>query len=317
MLRLLKDLVEKNHLSAIEAIRIGNDHELSVHVEYEKDDDLKQLAESCFLNVKALYEVIHFFIERFQKECFIRIQPIDLARFRWSIPINSVKINKLIPTEMAGELYNRLENSFKSLSNLIFDITGLLPVAAPYLRKLDEKSKYILRHTDPIFRLHEATNSLRYACYLIGRAKETDQELHDVTVYFKNMDYTYFIESAIIRIYSVFDKLAVILHQYTGLGKISTFEQFIRHYSDQPGKNPELLSHALSIYETEEYKELHQLRQDNFHHIVKENYIHRVDSEWSHFNNMVNASKNIQMLYPLLAEMLDILKAKLLSKEGL
>lgn len=314
---LLKNLVENNHLSAIEALRLGNDHELSVHVKFEKDDDLQQLAESCFINVKALYEVIHYCIDRFQKECFVRVEPIDLARFRWSIPLNSVKFEELIPKELTGELYSRLEDSFKSLSSLIRNITGLMPIAAPYLRQLDDKSKYILRHTDPIFRLHEATNSLRFAYNLMGGAKETDQELHEVTVCFKNMDYTYFIEAAITRIYSVYDKVAVLLHQHTGLGEISTFEQFIRHYSDQSGNNPKLLSHALDIYETEEYKDLHQLRQDNFHHIVKENYIHHVDGEWSHANNMINASKNIEILFPLLTEMFDILKEKLLSIEGL
>lgn len=314
---LLKYIVERNHLSDIEKLRKGNDHELSVHTKHKEDDDLKEYATSCFLTVKSLYEVIHFFIDRFQKECFIRIKPIDLSQFRWGIPLNIKKIEESLKKELGKKLFYRLENSFISLSNLILDITALWPITAEYLTQKDEKSLYILHHTDPIFRLHEATNSLRYGYKLIVSANETGQDLRDVSVYFKDMDYSYFIESSIIRIYSVFDKLAVLLHHHTGLGEICTFEQFMRRYASQPINNSEWLTQALNIYETEVYKELNQLRQDNFHHIAKEGFIHLTDSENSHLYNMVIASKNIEMLIPMLSKMFCVLKDKLLSIEGL
>jgi hypothetical protein len=304
---LIQELKNNNHFPDIEKLRKSNDHQLSEHVKYERDDDLHKLAMSCYENAKALYQIIQFYIERFQNECFIRINGIDLIQFRWDLTIDSSKIETTISKELKRNLLqDRLNRCDEYITIHISTFQALKPVTSLFLTKLDKNSTNILHHSDFVFRLHEATRSLKFAYNLMMDAKEKEREFYEETVFFVDMNYAYFIESAISRIYSVYDKIAILLHIYTGEGsKTSTFEQFMRNIKVEI-KNDELLTFASSVFNREEYKELHQLRQNNFHHIVKENFINRVDSEWSHLYNMVLVSKNIEILKPMINKLMEL-----------
>ncbi|KAF6576563.1 hypothetical protein JDW19_02465 [Paenibacillus polymyxa] len=297
---------DSNHLPDIEDFRKGNDHGLSSHVKFEKDDDLKKLANSCYENGRALYEIIQFYIFRFQNECFLRRSEIDLRNFGWDLKIDPAKLDAITSIEFKRELLPaRIHRCREYITGYINAFLAIAQKTGPFLTKYDENSIYILQHSDVIWRLSEANNSLGYAYSLMTKAVKKNKELNELEIYYRNMDYAYYIESAISRIYSVYDKIAILLHIHTGEGgRSNTFEQFIKRITDENLKN-ELLAIAKNIFEREEYQELNQLRQINFHYIVKENFIHIVDREWSHSYNMVMASKNIEILEPLITKIMD------------
>ncbi|WP_076193951.1 hypothetical protein [Paenibacillus sp. FSL H8-0175] len=132
-------------------------------------------------------------------------------------------------------------------------------------------------------------------------------ELYEQEIAFPNMDYSYFVESALTPIYSVYDKIAILLVYHSGTGKANnTFEQFMRNNTEVK-KNSEFFELAHKFYERKEYTKLNKLRQDNFYHLVKENFIHHVDSEWSNVYNMILVSKNIEYLKSLVKKSFRII----------
>ncbi len=135
---------------------------------------------------------------------------------------------------------------------------------------------------------------------------KNNSELNEEFVCFHNMNYSYFIESAIYRIYAVYDKLANLLCIYTNTQEEqNTFERFMRHIANVP-KNSDLIEIARSIFNTEEYKELAKLRQDNYHYMTKENFINIRDSEWSNVYNLISASKNIELLKNIISKIMKL-----------
>ncbi|MBD8498513.1 Cthe_2314 family HEPN domain-containing protein [Paenibacillus arenosi] len=303
----IQELKSSTHFPDIEELRISNDHKLSKHVEYESDDDLRRMALSCYENAKGLYQIIYYYINRFLNERIIRVTEIDLTLFKWNLTLDVVKIKPIISKELTSELLPaRLDRCSDYLSNHIYTFEALRYITNHFLTTLNNNSKYMLLHSDLVFRLHEATRSLKFAYNLIVKAKKEHKELGEESVCFVNMDYAYFVESAISRVYSAYDKIAMLLHYYTGGGsKENSFEQFMRNHNDEL-ENEELLRLANSIYNRDEYKELYQLRQNNFHHMVKENFINRSDSEWSHVYNLILVSKNIQILKPLVSKLMEL-----------
>lgn len=180
------------------------------------------------------------------------------------------------------------------------------PIINKFLIELNDQSKFILLHTDLVFRLHEANRSLNFAYSLIQRSINKNTELDEEFVCFHNMNYAYFIDSAIFRIYATFDKIANILNTYTEAGyKKVTFEQFMRNYKGFQNDTV-LMKLATSLFLAAEYKELSQLRQHNFHYITKESFINIHDSEWSNMYNMILASKNIELLNEIVFEIMSL-----------
>lgn len=305
---LIKELKSNGHLPEIEKLRIRNDHQLSMHVDYETDDELMKHARSSYENAKTLYKIVHLYILKFQNECFLQTRKVDLKKFSWKKKIDSPEhLERTVSSEFERNLLRaRLERCSIYINEGIEIFINFRPIINPFLTLKNETSKYILQHSDIVWRLHEAIRSLQYSYNLIVSSYRKETELYEQEIYFRNMDYSYFIESAVTRIYSVYDKIAILLHLHTGGGKANnTFEQFMRNNTEVV-KNSEFFDLASNIYERKEYKELNNLRQDNLHHMVKENFIHKVDSEWSNLYNMILASKNIEILKPLFKKVIDL-----------
>ncbi|MEK3920780.1 Cthe_2314 family HEPN domain-containing protein [Paenibacillus sp. FSL K6-2393] len=136
-----------------------------------------------------------------------------------------------------------------------------------------------------------------------------DRDKHWVR--FNGMNYRYFIHSALIRMYSVYDKLGMILQDLfeLELGDV-TFESVLQSFHDP--KNEDYRSYSSLppvkkcnyIVSSVAYKQLYSSRQDFFHLLVKQDFMGGDYKEVMDYELMIAIIENSKMIYDLI-ESLD------------
>ncbi|MCL6495473.1 MAG: hypothetical protein K6T54_11935 [Ignavibacterium sp.] len=165
---------------------------------------------------------------------------------------------------------------------------------------------------DVTVRIHESARSIGYATEMFRTATfKSYQDLDNHWVKFNGMNYRYFLHSALIRIYAVYDKLGMILKDLfeLNLGDV-TFEGVLE-YLHSP-KNEERFINSLPpikkcnyIVSSSAYKRLYNYRQDFFHLLVKQDFMPVQYKEILDIDLMLVVIDNSKMIYDLI-ESIDI-----------
>ncbi|AJE54295.1 Cthe_2314 family HEPN domain-containing protein [Paenibacillus polymyxa] len=307
-------LKSHNKFSAVDEARKNNDHNLSFHLSGKNFKTLSKLAEDILENLVAIYngieEAISLLEQRTRLVTKNQVQVYGFSNKVLSDPkvikkkLRTVKTN-FSPSDIKD--FNDLSVGYIEWANQRFEevMKWKITFSNPPLNKIYYKL------VDVTVRIHESARSIGYATEMFRTATlQSYQDLDNLWVRFNGMNYRYFIHSALIRMYSVYDKLGMILQDLfeLELGDV-TFEGVLQYLQDP--KNEDRYINSLPpikkcnyIISTLAYKRLYNSRQDFFHLLVKQDFMTVDYKEVVDYELMIAIIENSKMIYDLI-ESLD------------
>ncbi|RAV08725.1 hypothetical protein [Paenibacillus contaminans] len=308
-------LKSNNSFGEIDKARKNNDHNVSYHLEGKNFLELSELAEMILENTSALYNGIDEALELLTKRT-------RLATRKFNNDFGLV--NKI---EENDKIFKKKALKIKSKFNLE-DISQINQLSVDYIswasNRLDEVSSWKIRYSHPpmisiyyrlidvAVRVHESARSLGYSAELFEQAVNLNYaDLDKHWVNFDGMNYRYFIHSALLRIYGVYDKLGMIIQDLfeVELGNV-TFEAVIEQIRVTDGDDRFLnslppLKLCNRILSTVAYKKLYDSRQDFFHLLILQDFMKPQYKEVIDTELIIAIIENCKMIYQLI-DSLDI-----------
>lgn len=308
-------LKSHNKFMAIDEARKNNDNNLSFHLLGQNIRSLSVLVESILENLDVIYSGIEEALKLLQQRTRI-VTKKQMEAYRFNDHLHDepkILLKKLL----------KIKKEFSH-----HDITEFNDLSVGYIkwaeRRFTEVSKWNIKYSNPPLqkiyyklidvteRIHESARSMGYATEMFGTAiLRSYQDLDVHWVKFNGMNYRYFLHSALIRMYSVYDKLGMILQDLfeLDLGDV-TFENVLEFLHSF--KNEERYINSLPpikkcnrIVSTSAYRPLYSSRQDFFHLLVKQDFMTAQYKEVVDIELMSAIIDNSKMIYDLI-ESIDI-----------
>ncbi|MNC05589.1 hypothetical protein D3C75_530780 [compost metagenome] len=308
-------LKSNNSFGEIDKARKNNDHNVSYHLGGKNFLELFKLVEMILDNSSALYNGIEEALELLAKRTRLATKKFN-EDFGL---VNKIEENDKVFKKKALKIKSRFSHE---------DIRRINQISVRYIGwandRMDEVISWTVKYSSPPIasiyyrlidvssRLHESTRSLGYATNLFGEAVQLNYvDLDKHWVKFDGMNYRYFIHSALLRIYGVYDKLGMIIQDLfeVELGNV-TFEAVIEHLRVTDGENRFLnslppLKICNRILSTASYKRLYDSRQDFFHLLIMQDFMKPQYKEVIDTELMIAIIDNCNMIYELI-DSLDV-----------
>ncbi|WP_411501267.1 hypothetical protein [Bacillus thuringiensis] len=303
--QLLYALKSKGLFKEIDENRKMLDHELTYQIGTSPINSAKKvliLTEHC----TALYKCLEECITLYEKEC--RISSYEfIEKLQFRLPEPEYKVYK--------KKSQKLKKRDTPKDIMLFQEKSVIYLLA-FQKRIEEvrrwKTKYsappmellYYRLFDSVVRMHESARSLAYMLDMYAKASTLnyiDQDKYWEN--FQGMNYRYFLMSALLRIYSVYDKLAIVMQELFEVEpKRKTFEgtvEYIRleesFYSSLP---PMKLCNK--ILSTPSFKLLYKYRQDHFHLLTSQHFLPLEYKDISDFETCNIIIDNSTMIYELI-----------------
>ncbi|MDG0808528.1 Cthe_2314 family HEPN domain-containing protein [Cohnella rhizosphaerae] len=304
-----------NSFGEIDNARKNNDHNVSHHLGGKKYLELAELAKMILDNTNALYNGIEEALELLPNRTRLTTKKFN-ADFGL---INKIEENEKVFKKKALKIKSKFSHQ---------DIQKINQLSVRYIgwanNRMDEVVSWKVRYSHPPMasiyyrlidvasRLHESARSLGYSAELFAEAVNFNYvDLDKHWVKFDGMNYRYFIHSALLRIYGVYDKLGMVIQDIfeVELGDV-TFEAVIEHLRVTDGEDRYLnslppLKICNRILSTASYKKLYDSRQDFFHLLVMQDFMNPRYKEVLDTELMIAIIDNCKMIYELI-DSLDI-----------
>ncbi|MEQ2529431.1 Cthe_2314 family HEPN domain-containing protein [Bacillaceae bacterium CLA-AA-H227] len=293
----------------IDEARKNNDHNVSYHLGGNNYKVLSKIAIAVLQNTDAIYNGLEEALLLFEK----RSRLVDKKFIQTFSIVTKVEENDKVFKKKALKIKSNF--SFNEVNKIILKSVGYTQWAN---NRLEDVSGWKIKYSSPpllsiyyrlidiTFRLHEGTRSLGFATDMFGDAIELEYvDLDKYWIRFDGMNYRYFIHSALIRIYSVYDKLGKIIQELFEVDlKNTSFEatiDYIRKNEDASFYNTlpplkvinRIISHA-------SYKKLYNTRQDFFHLLVMQDFMNPRYKEVIDMELMIAVIDNCKMIYELI-----------------
>lgn len=292
----------------VDEARKFNDHNVSYHLGNNYSETTK-IAKMALENTNTLYNGIEEALYLLERR--IRLVNKDFVH-SYSI-VTKVEENNKVFKKKAQKVksYYRHEDVRQINIKSVYYIQWAE-------KRLAEASSWNIRYSHPPIlsiyyrlidisvRLHESARSLGFAVEMFGDAVRLQYvDLDKFWIRFDGMNYRYFIHSALIRIYSVYDKMAVVIQELFEINlKNTSFEktiEFIRTNDEFAFFNslpPLKISNR--ILSNTSYKKLYDSRQDFFHLLVMQDFMNPRYKEILDVELTIAIINNCKLIYELI-----------------
>lgn len=303
-------LKSNGSFGTIDDARKNNDHNVSYHLGGKNYKELSKLAKLVLEHTDAIYNGLD--------------EALQLLRKRTRLVTNQYieEFGLVNKSEQNLNVFRKKALRLKATFNQEH-IRDINQMSVGYIewasKRLDEVSQWTIRYSNPpmltiyyklidvTVRLHESARSLGYAAEMFRSAATLNlADLDQYWVKFDGLNYRYFIHSALIRMYGVYDKLGMIIQDLfeVELGNV-TFETVIEHI--RTAKNGDEFLNSLPpikkcnrILSNSSYKRLYSSRQAFFHLLVKQDFMQPMYKEVIDFELMIAIIENSKMIYDLI-----------------
>lgn len=284
----LSILMSNGTFKAIDEARKYNDHNISYHLDKNLRGMLN-IAKAVVQNVNVLYLSIEEAIELYKIKSRI-VERNFTKNYIPNFKLDFNKNNDKIFRKKASKIDSRkIEIDVININRI--SISYIVSMEARILDMKNWETQYsnpplqkIYYHLfDIVMRLHEAARSLGYALNMYSDSIKLgyeNPENHEIV--FPGMNYSYFVKSALIRVYASYDKLGIVfreLFEIEGTGPNASLEKTIAYLYNRKDENLFFINSLpptrliSSILSKPEYKKIYNNRQDFFHNLVKSNFI--------------------------------------------
>ena len=293
--------------------RKSYDHNLSSHL--NGTFNLTLIAQAIILNGQILYNGLEEALDLYNKRSRI-VSSEFVGKFTFYLPEEDLEVfsekaqrikqyyknHNLHKTN--GDIFNRSVQYIK-LINLRFDdmVKWSTIYTAPPLQEIYN------RLFDVIIRIHESSRSISYMTNMFKEAVlKGNHDLDSYYVYFNGMNYRYFLLGSLLRIYSVYDKLAVIIQKLFEVNpKQKTFESTVEYIKQNEKFINSLPPMKLcnKIIKNRFFKKLYESRQEFSHYLTAQNYLSPNYKEILDTEILIAIQENTKLIYKLI-ESLDL-----------
>lgn len=263
--------------NAIETFRKDNDHNISPHIKVANDAQLIETNIILLKHAGYLYQLINMNLVLLEENCI-------LPSFT-GIPVQQLVIDDSYNYyEKAKKLKSKISHT--KIRSCNEKVVEFIPIIVYLSSRIGHDEQEILNSpikrtciylSDIIFRLHEAGRSLSYAYGMFAEALELKYDNpEEYVIRFAGLNYRYFIYSALIRVYSVYDKLAHVFVDYFEVEqpKNFTFENVLAEVLDSKQQRLLPIIKKLKVLsKTNRYKEIYDSRQKYYHYLMPQNFL--------------------------------------------
>lgn len=302
------NLKSKGSFKLVDEARKFNDHNISYHLgnNYQQ---MTAMAKGILENTTVLYKGIEEALTLLGKR--VRLVKKNYAH-NFTI-VKKVEENEKVFRKKALKIKSKFKYE---------DINKIYVKSVDYQkwaeRRLEEASSWKIKYSYPpllsiyyrlidvTVRLHESTRSLAFAYNMFSDAVRLKYaDLDKFWIKFQGMNYRYFIHSALIRIYSTYDKIAVIIRELFEVelnnASLEKTVEFIKTNEETKFYNTlppfKIINRILS---NKSYKKLYDTRQDFFHQLVMQDFMNPAYKEIIDIELVMAIIDNCKMVYELI-----------------
>jgi hypothetical protein len=312
------NLKSNGSFNKIGDVRKFNDHNVSYHLG-NNYKEMTNIADIILKHTETLYNGI----EEALKLLSTRVRLVEINFIQRNSIITMINENNKVFKKKAQKIKSNFNQE---------DVRRLNVKSVDYIqwaeKRLAEASKWRVRYSSPpllsiyyrlvdvTVRLHESARSLGFALEMFNEAVKLDYaDLDKYWFKFDGMNYRYFIHSALIRIYSIYDKIAVIIQELFEIQfkKNTTLEKTIEFMrtNDEFGFYNSLPPFKIinRILSHNSYKKLYSTRQDFFHLLVMQDFMSPRYKEVLDIELIVAIIDNSKLIY----ELIDVIDVALVN----
>lgn len=300
----LYTLKSKGLFKQIDDTRKTYDHRLS----YEAGGriaDITGIVLTLSHHCSSLYKCIEDCIGLYQRSMRI-VSEKFVNDFQFKLPVANKKSYQKKSVRLQKKLSVKdLELFQKESINYLFKYEARLKEARSWDIKFTAPPIELLyyRLSDITIRLHESARSLAQMVdmYTIGINHYNDPD--EYWIYFDGLNYRYFLLSSLLRIYSVYDKLAIVMQEFFEVEpKRKTFEGTIEYVRLKEGFLTSLPPMKLCnrILSHSAFKKIYKSRQDHFHLLTPQNFLSLQYREVMDFEVFKAIIDNSKLIYELI-----------------
>jgi hypothetical protein len=295
----------------IDSARKYNDHNVSYHLG-NNFKEITYVAKDIVTNTSIIYSGI---------EEALRLLGTRVRLAERDFVMKYKLFNKFKENKENDKLFKKKALKIKRYFNLE-DVYRFYLTSKEYMdwaeQRLEDASSWKIRFSSPPLlsiyymlidittRLHEAARSLGYSIEMFRDAVELKYtDLDEYWIKFDGMNYRYFIYSALIRVYAVYDKLSVVIRDLFEIDiKNSSLEKTIKYMQSNKEFNFYLTLPPFKtinrILSSKSYKRLYNSRQDFFHLLVIQDFMSPKYKEILDTELIIAIIENSLMIYELI-----------------
>ncbi|WP_195257672.1 hypothetical protein [Bacillus paralicheniformis] len=297
-------LKSKSLFKQIDDTRKIYDHRLS----YEAGNSIfvtTNIVNIITLHCSSLYECLVDCIDLFKKSMRITTEKF-ISDFQFKLPEANENLYKKKSIRVQKKI---------SMKDLEFFQNKSIDYLLEYECRLLESRSWNIKYSSPpieilyyrlfdvTVRLHEAARSLAQMIdmYNVGLKKYSYPD--EYWIHFDGLNYRYFLLSSLLRVYSVYDKLAIVIQEFFEVKpKRKTFEgtiEYIRlHERFLTGLPPMKICNR--ILSNTAFKKIYRSRQNYFHLLTTQNFLPSAYKEISDFQVFHAIIENSKLIYELI-----------------
>jgi hypothetical protein len=297
-------LKSKGLFKQIDETRKSYDHRLS----YEAGGsifDITNIVLALSHHCSSLYKCIVDCLDLFQRSMRI-VSEKFVNDFQFKLPVVNKKSYKKKSTQVQKKINIKDVELFQEKSiYYLFKYEARLKEARSWDIKYSAPPIELLyfRLFEVTVRLHESARSLAQMLdmYTIGIDRYNDPD--DYWIYFEGLNYRYYLLSSLIRVYSAYDKLAIVIQEFfEAEPKRKTFEgtiEYVRLNEEfLTGLPPMKICNRILSHSA--YKKIYKSRQDHFHLLTPQNFLSLQYKEVMDFEVFYAIIENSKLIYELI-----------------
>ncbi|PDZ26986.1 hypothetical protein [Bacillus toyonensis] len=300
----LYSLKSKGLFKQIDDTRKSYDHKLSYEAG-KSISDITNIVLALSHHCISLYKCIEDCIGLFQKSMRI-VSEKFVNDFQFKLPVANKKLYKKKSVQVQKKVNIKDVTLFQEKSiHSLFKYEARLKEALSWNIKYSAPPIELLyfRLFDVTVRLHESARSLAQMLDMYTISIDRYNEPDKYWLYFEGLNYRYFLLSSLLRVYSAYDKLAIVIQEFfEAEPKRKTFEGTIEYVRLNEGFLTSLppMKICNRILSHSAFKKVYKSRQDHFHLLTTQNFLSSEYKEVMDFEVFHAIIENSKLIYELI-----------------
>ncbi|WP_404356505.1 hypothetical protein LG291_23345 [Cytobacillus firmus] len=300
----LYSLKSKGFFKQIDDTRKIYDHRLSYEAGgsiFDITNNVLTLSQHC----SSLYKCLENCIDLYQRRLRL-VSGKFVNDFQFKLPVANKKSYKKKSVKVQKKISTRDMEFFQSKSiYYLFKYESRLKEARSWDVKFSSPPIELLyyRLFEVTVRLHESARSLAQMIDMYTKGINHYNEPDDYWLFFEGLNYRYFLFSSLLRVYSSYDKLAIVIQEFFEVNpKRKTFEGTIEYVRLNEGFLTGLppMKICNRIISHPAFKKIYKSRQDHFHLLTPQYFLSLQYKEIMDFEVFNAIIENSKLLYELI-----------------